>query len=173
MSTRRITSLYGNKCTENLERFGKYNDRYSIAHNMITSLPITYDKPARAHFNDNDTCLLCAPLNFNGDDNYEFKDLNSFEVEERGHWFINRCKSCESIVNFPTKLEKCFICDTGEFEHRSRTLGKLTRNAKELSSTYDVNPEMLARAQQDLADNPVPGTNEAGVDWDYLKENLD
>ena len=173
MSTRRLISLYGDKCLDNLQRLGKYNDRYVMAANTLTSLPITYEKSSKAYYDDNRTCWLCAPMGYNEEDNYVFRDISGFEVEERGHYFLNRCKKCESIINSPTKLSKCFICDDGEFEHRLRSLGKLTRNAKELSSTYEVNPEMLSRAQEDLAANPVPGTNESGVDWGYLKDNLD
>ena len=173
MSTKRIISVYGDKCIDNLQTYGKYNERYSISNEALQSIPFTYEKPAIAHFDENHTCVLSAPLGYKGDENYKFSDLTCFEVLEKGHWVLNKCKNCDSLVNFPTKLEKCLICDNGEYEHTNKGIGNLRRNPKEFASTYEANPEMVARAQQDLSDNPVPGTNDPGVDWGYLKESLD
>jgi hypothetical protein len=111
-------------------------------------------------------------LGYFGDENYDFKDASNFEVEERGHWFLNKCRQCGWVINSPMKIEDCIACETGKCDHASRSIGKLTRNPKELNSTWEANPELVAQAQQDLAENPVPGTNDSGVDWGHLRDNL-
>jgi hypothetical protein len=150
-----------------------YTKKNLVATEAIQALELNYINARNAVFVVNDTCrFLRLGMSFDSDDNVDFSRESTFSVEERGKWVTHKCTSCKLEFNFPIKLEVCIMCKS-VCESRPRGVGKLTRNPREVSNNWEVNPELLSQAQEDLAENPVPGSNDSFVDWGHLKENLD
>lgn len=100
-------------------------------------------------------------------------DKTGFWLAERNIYYNHICNSCKMDFSYPVKKDVCPVCN-GAIKCREVSLGKIeAASSKEWSSTMNkvpvVNEHMVAAAQQDIREHPM---QEAGFDWQHLKDNV-
>ena len=96
-----------------------------------------------------------------------------FWLKENTYYVIHRCPTCKKNFNYPVTVEKCPVCSS-ETTSKNVWIGRIEPpSEKEWGNSMNkiptANPDLIKRAQEDLALNPV---KEEGFDWQHLRDNL-
>jgi len=96
-----------------------------------------------------------------------------FWLKENTYYLVHKCSTCKKSFNYPVVVEKCPVCHN-DTASKNVWIGRIEPpSEKEWGNTMNkiptANPELIKRAQEDLALNPV---KEEGFDWQHLRDNL-
>ncbi len=95
----------------------------------------------------------------------------SFQASHNFVYISYQCEQCEAVFNLPVKVEKCIFCECNKLQlHRRKST--IRRSGGRVGVLTDVNPELLAMAQQDIANHQASQGPQYDIDWDFLDDNM-
>jgi hypothetical protein len=104
------------------------------------------------------------------EDSWEWvSDKSGFWVESGGFYFKHHCSNGK-FFNYPIEVKNFDINDVKIVKITKQGIGKVLGSEAQRGVSAEVDPYYFKLAEKDLQENP---TNEAGFDWEHLKQEME